>query len=56
MPKGAKWQVSLSEVRFSTAVSIADALREYGFADAIYITGGKCHSFYRPPPMANRII
>ena len=49
MPKGAKWQVSLSEVRFSTAVSIADALREYGFADAIYITGGKCHSFYRTP-------
>lgn len=30
-----------------TLWSFADALREYGFADAIYITGGKCHSFYR---------
>ena len=25
----------------------ADALREYGFTDAIYITGGSDHSFYR---------
>ena len=30
-----------------TMWDFADALREYGFADAIYITGGKCHSFYR---------
>lgn len=30
-----------------TLWDFADALREYGFADAIYITGGKCHSFYR---------
>lgn len=37
-----------------TLWDFADALREYGFADAIYITGGKCHSFYRTP-MANRI-
>ena len=32
-----------------TLWDFADALREYGFADAIYITGGKCHSFYRTP-------
>ena len=25
----------------------ADALREYGFVDAVYITGGKDYSFYR---------
>lgn len=30
-----------------TLWDFADALREYGFVDAIYITGGKCHSFYR---------
>lgn len=30
-----------------TLWDFADALREYGFADAIYITGGKCHSYYR---------
>lgn len=30
-----------------TLWDFADALREYGFADAIYITGGNCHSFYR---------
>lgn len=30
-----------------TMWDFADALREYGFTDAIYITGGKCHSFYR---------
>lgn len=30
-----------------TMWDFADALREYGFADAIYITGGNCHSFYR---------
>ena len=30
-----------------TMWNFADALREYGFADAIYITGGKCYSFYR---------
>ena len=27
--------------------SFADALREYGFIDAIYITGGRDYSFYR---------
>lgn len=27
--------------------AFADALREYGFIDAIYITGGKCYSYYR---------
>lgn len=32
-----------------TLWDFADALREYGFVDAIYITGGKCHSFYRTP-------
>ena len=32
-----------------TLWDFADALREYGFADAIYITGGKSHSFYRTP-------
>ena len=32
-----------------TLWDFANALREYGFADAIYITGGKCHSFYRTP-------
>ena len=30
-----------------TLWDFADALREYGFADAIYITGGKCYSYYR---------
>lgn len=30
-----------------TLWDFADALREYGFSDAIYITGGKCYSFYR---------
>lgn len=30
-----------------TLWDFADALREYGFVDAIYITGGTCHSFYR---------
>ena len=30
-----------------TLWDFADALREYGFADAIYITGGNSHSFYR---------
>lgn len=30
-----------------TMWSFADALREYGFTDAIYITGGKDYSFYR---------
>lgn len=32
-----------------TLWDFADALLEYGFADAIYITGDKCHSFYRTP-------
>ena len=27
--------------------SFADALREYGFIDAIYITGGRDYAFYR---------
>ncbi|MBQ2122606.1 MAG: phosphodiester glycosidase family protein [Bacteroidaceae bacterium] len=30
-----------------TMWSFADALREYGFTDAIYITGGKDYAFYR---------
>lgn len=30
-----------------TMWDFADALREYGFNDAIYITGGSDHSFYR---------
>ena len=30
-----------------TLWSFADALREYGFSDAIYITGGKDYSYYR---------
>jgi hypothetical protein len=30
-----------------TLWDFADALREYGFIDAIYITGGKDYSFYR---------
>lgn len=30
-----------------TLWGFADALREYGFVDAIYITGGKDYSFYR---------
>ena len=30
-----------------TLWDFADALREYGFVDAIYITGGKCYSYYR---------
>lgn len=30
-----------------TMWDFADALREYGFIDAIYITGGNDHSFYR---------
>lgn len=30
-----------------TLWDFADALREYGFTDAIYITGGNTHSFYR---------
>ena len=30
-----------------TLWDFADALREYGFADAIYITGGKSYSYYR---------
>lgn len=30
-----------------TMWSFADALREYGFTDAIYITGGKDYTFYR---------
>jgi hypothetical protein len=30
-----------------TMWSFADALREYGFIDAIYITGGYDYSFYR---------
>lgn len=30
-----------------TMWDFADALREYGFVDAIYITGGKCYSYYR---------
>ena len=30
-----------------TMWDFADALREYGFADAIYITGGKYRSYYR---------
>lgn len=27
----------------------ADAMREYGFIDAVYITGGNAYSFYRDP-------
>ncbi len=30
-----------------TLWDFADALREYGFVDAIYITGGNAHSYYR---------
>jgi hypothetical protein len=30
-----------------TMWSFADALREYGFIDAIYITGGDDYSYYR---------
>lgn len=30
-----------------TLWDFSDALREYGFADAIYITGGNSHSYYR---------
>lgn len=30
-----------------TMWSFADAFREYGFTDAIYITGGKDYAFYR---------
>lgn len=30
-----------------TMYDFADALREYGFSDAIYITGGNSYSFYR---------
>lgn len=30
-----------------TLWDFADALREYGFVDAIYITGGTCYSYYR---------
>ena len=33
--------------RKETLWDFADALREYGFIDAIYITGGNSHSFYR---------
>lgn len=32
-----------------TLWDFADALREYGFVDAIYITGGNCYSYYRTP-------
>ena len=32
-----------------TMWDFADALREYGFVDAIYITGGSCYSWYRTP-------
>lgn len=30
-----------------TMYDFADAIRKYGFVDAIYITGGKYHSYYR---------
>ena len=30
-----------------TLWDFADALRNYGFVDAIYLTGGTCHSWYR---------
>lgn len=32
-----------------TMYDFADALREYGFMDAVYITGGNGYSFYRDP-------
>lgn len=32
-----------------TMWDFADAIREYGFIDAIYITGGASYSFYRSP-------
>lgn len=30
-----------------TMYDFADAIRKYGFVDAIYVTGGKCYSYYR---------
>ena len=27
----------------------ADALREYGFTDAVYLTGGNSYAFHRSP-------
>lgn len=30
-----------------TLWDFADALREYGFVDAVYITGGTCYTYYR---------
>lgn len=32
-----------------TMYDFADALREYGFMDAVYITGGNAYNFYRTP-------
>lgn len=32
-----------------TMYDFADALREYGFVDAIYVTGGNAYDFYRTP-------
>ncbi|MDE6298994.1 MAG: phosphodiester glycosidase family protein, partial [Muribaculaceae bacterium] len=38
-----------------TMYDFADALREYGFTDAVYITGGNNYSFYRSPDGTTRI-